>query len=474
MCMSYKNISLKILLIAIVAAGFASCNSYKELPQTPKADTENLVRDANDNKDTTSIADVPWKTVFTDDKLQALIEEGISNNYDLKVAVNRIKESEANLSMATNAFAPTLAIAAQANDYRISSGSNGTKVLGYNYSGSQNSLGFTASWEVDIWGKLNNQARSKYAAYLQSLEYRNYVQTSLVATVAKDYYTLLALDEQLRVTKETVVLLRESAATMQALMDAGQTTQAAVEQSNALLYSTQLSIYDLESQIHQQENAICVLTGRKPGVIARNSINDQRSLEFIKDNNIPVRALANRPDVRQAQFSMQSAYALTSAAKANFYPSLSISALSFGFGSATFSNFFAPANLVGNIVAGLTQPLFNKGQIKGNLKLAQAQQEEAVLTFSNTVLAAGQEVSDILFSYKSSMSKNEWRDKQIESLTKAVDYTEELLKAGEANYNDVITAQNDLLSAQLSKVSDKLSQITYNISFYKAMGGGIK
>ena len=260
---------------------------------------------------------------------------------------------------------------------------------------------------------------------------------------------------------------------MQALKDAGQITAAGVEQSKALLYNTKLSVFDLESRIRQQENAICVLIGRTPGAITRGSINDQ-IIPSTMNGNVSVRTLANRPDVKQAELSLQSAYALTDAAKAAFYPSLSINTLSVGFAAGGVSNFFSPANLAAEIIAGITQPIFSRGQLKGNLKITKAQQDEALLTFSNTLLVAGQEVSDILYSYKSLVSKNEWRDKQVESLTKSVDYTQELLKAGEANYTEVLSAQQNLLSAQLSKVNDKLDQLTQSVSLYKALGGGVQ
>jgi len=324
-----------------------------------------------------------------------------------------------------------------------------------------------------LWGKLNSQTKSKYAAYLNTLEYKKLIQTTLISSIAKSYYSLMAFDEQLRTTKETIVLLQKSTETLQALKDAGQTTAAGVEQSKALLYSTQLSVFDLESKIRQQENAICVLIGRAPGTVERGYINDQ-IIPSTMNGNVSFRTLANRPDVKQAELSLQSAYALTDAAKAAFYPTFSISTLSVGLAAGGVTNFFSPANLAAEIIGGLTQPIFAKGQLKGNLKISKAQQDEALLTFSNTLLVAGQEVSDILFSYKSLVSKNEWRDKQVESLLKSVDYTQELLKAGEANYTEVLSAQQNLLSAQLSKVNDKLDQLTQSVSLYKALGGGVQ
>jgi outer membrane protein, multidrug efflux system len=461
-----------ILLSAIIAIGFSSCNSYKNLVAPPKVDTQGIVRDGEDNKgDTTTIANIPWKDYFTDTKLQVLITEGLGKNIDLQIAMTRIKQTEASLSIARAAFYPTVSASAQIDHTRFSSGADGTKVLGY-YS-NVNMLGFSASWEADLWGKLSNQSKAKYANYLNSFEYRNLVQTTLISNIAKAYYSLLALDEQLKISKETVVLLEKSTQTISDLKEAGQQNAAAVEQSKALLYSTQLSIPQLESQIRKQENAICFLLGRNPGSIDRDSISKQTVSNRL-DYGVPLQMLAKRPDVKQAELSFCSAYALTNVAKANFYPSFMVSSATLGLASGGFSDLFKPEKIAAEIVGGLTQPIFNKRQIRSNLKIAQAQQEEALLTFKNTVFSAGQEVSDILYSYKASLSKNEFRNKQITSLTLAVDYTQDLLKAGEANYTEVLSAQQNLLSAQLNKVADKLEQLTYSVSLYKALGGGTK
>jgi len=472
MCIQHKKISIRILMVMIIAVGFVSCRNYKELTKVPQPDTKKLVRDAAENStDTTSLAIIPWKSYFPDSKLQTLIAEGIDRGYNMQVAMSRIQQAEAGLYMSKSAFLPSVAAAAQIDHTRFSAGKNGTDVFGY-YT-NVNSLGLSISWEADLWGKLNSQTKSKYAAYLNTLEYKKLIQTTLISNIARSYYSLMALDEQLRTTKATIVLLQKSTETLQALKEAGQITAAGVEQSKALLYSTQLSVFDLESRIRQQENAICVLIGRVPGAIERGSINDQM-IPSTMNGNVSVRTLANRPDVKQAELSLQSAYALTEAAKAAFYPSFSINTLSLGFAAGGVSSFFSPANLAAEIIAGITQPIFSKGQLKGNLKISKAQQNEALLTFSNTLLVAGQEVSDILYSYKSLVNKNEWRDKQVESLIKSVDYTQELLKAGEANYTEVLSAQQNLLSAQLSKVNDKLDQLTQSVSLYKALGGGVR
>ncbi len=460
-----------VLLIIIMTIGFSSCRSYKNIVEPPQTDTQGIVRDSAQNKgDTTTIANTPWKEYFTDGKLQSLIAEGLTNNFDMQIAISRIQQSEASLEMARGAFYPTLSAAGQIDHTRISTGAGGKQVLGY-YT-NINTLGFMATWEADLWGKLSNQSKAKYASYLNSFEYKNLVQTNLISNIAKDYYNLLALDEQLKITKATVVLLEKSAQTMADLKEAGQQNEAAVEQSKALLYNTQISIPQLETQIRKQEDTICALLGRKLGAIDRDSIGHQTIADHLA-YGVPMQFLAKRPDVKQAELSFCSAYALTNVAKANLYPSFTISSATFGLAAGGFSDFFKPEHIAAEVVAGIAQPIFYKKQLRGNLKIAQAQQQEALLTFKSTVIAAGQEVSDILFGYNASLSKNDLRDKQIESLTKAVEFTQDLLMAGEANYTEVLTAEQNLLAAQLNRVNDKLEQLTYSVSLYKALGGGV-
>jgi NodT family efflux transporter outer membrane factor (OMF) lipoprotein len=467
--MTNKKIVPLLMGMALVALlALQSCNINKKFV-SPQADTTSLYRDHN-SADTTTIASVPWKAYFADPQLQALIAEGLQNNTNMQVAQLRIQQAEAGFKMAKAAIYPSLSVGANVQHTQLST-NDGVLDFAYNH---QNQLGLTLSaWEIDLWGKLGSQKRAKYASLLNSYEYANLVQTTLVANIAKSYYSLMALDEQLRITKETVVLLKSSCETMMALKEAGTVNGAAVEQSNALLYSAQLVIPTLERQIYEAENVICILLNRKSGVVARDSIGAQVVPMELK-YGVAAQMVANRPDVRQAELSFRTAYELTSAARSSLYPSLTLSSGSVGYASSEISNFFRPANIAANVVGGLTQPIFNKRLLRSNLEIAKAQQAEALLNFQNTVLLAGQEVSNILNGFQSSLSKNELRDKQISSYVNAVDFTQQLLLAGEANYTEVLSAERNLLSAQLSKVDDKLEQLNYTVSLYKALGGGVK
>ncbi len=461
---------LKTYLVVglVVLLALSSCqvsNKYR----SPKSDTSAMFRDENPT-DTITIADIPWRDYFRDPLLQTLIEEGLRENFDLQIAYTRIRQAEANLTMARSAYFPTVALGVQATYSATSAGNGGSGTLGTQQM--QYGLGVTSTWEVDIWGKLRKQNRAQYARFLGSQSYRDLVQTSLVANIANSYYALMALDEQLRITRESLDLLSQTTETMQALMDAGMLTGASVEQSKALYYGTQVTIPTLESQIREMENSLSVLVGRKPGGISRSTIAQQQVAAQL-DHGVPAQMLAKRPDVRQAELSFRAAYETTGAARANLYPALTLGTGSmFGFGAGTLTSFFRPENLLATVIGGLTQPVFQQKKLRGALEVAKAQQQEALLTFSKTALGASQEVSNILYSYQASLSKNPIRVDQVRSLTTAVEFTQELLKAGEANYTEVLTAEQNLLSAQLSQVSDKLEQLQYGVNLYKALGGG--
>lgn len=461
-----------VLLGVILSIGFTSCgivNNYK----APEIDSAELFRGENPT-DTTTIANIPWREYFSDPALQALIDEGLANNFDMRIAYTRIQQAEAGLLIAKSAYFPTLGLVGQVNHTQISTSKNGTeRVLGYKGT-TQYNLGIAVQWEADLWGKLSSRSRAQYANLINTYAYRNLVQTSLISNIATTYYSLQALDEQLKITLETIELLKESTETMSAMMEAGLLNRAGVKQSEALLYSTEVTVPSLESQIRQLENSLSVLLGRKPGSIYRTSIHEQRVPTHLQ-YGVPTQMLAKRPDVLQAEMGFRYAFEMKNVAQRSLYPSLTLSSGSMvGYGANTLSQFFKPTNIFANIIGGLTQPIFAGNQLRGQLKVAKAQQEEALLTFEQTVLKASQEVSDIMYTYESSLRKNENRAKQVDALQTAVNDTKTLLQAGEANYTEVLTAEQNLLQAQLGQVNDKLEQLQATVTLYRALGGGIE
>ena len=463
------------VLGVIVVFGLQSCqvtNRYK----APEIDTTGLYREMS-LQDTTTIADIPWNQYFKDPLLQSYIGEALQSNYNMLIASERINQAEAALGMARAAYFPELALSAQVNQRRLSSADPLTgmpkdkNTLGYhteNYS-----LGLVASWEIDVWGKLNRQKRAKFADMLNSYAGKNLVQTSLISSVANTYYALMALDEKLRVTEDMIVLMQDNLLTMEALKEGGLTTGAGVEQTRAALHNVLTTVPDLKSSIRQLENALSVMMGKKPGRIERSSLNKQDVPSQLA-YGIPMQMLAKRPDVQQAEFSFRSAFELTNVAQASFYPAITLTSGTIGYATTnTLSQFFKPENLIANIIGGLTQPIFARKKLITQLKVAKAEQKAALYRFEQAVLMAGQEVSDIMNVYESSMQKNNNRHIQVDALKKAVEYNQELISAGKATYLEVITAQQALLQAQLDQANDRLQQLQATSDLYRALGGGV-
>jgi HAE1 family hydrophobic/amphiphilic exporter-1 len=462
-----KSGLVNMVVIGIIATtGLSSCQVMNKYA-SPETDTANLYRTDFNRGDTTTVASLPWDDYFTDTYLQNLIREGLEANFDLQTAYLRISEAEATLSVARAAWLPTASLSGQVTHSRTSGNE------AFDIGSTQYRLGVAAQWEVDLWGKLNRVSRARMAQYLGSIEYKRLIRTSLISNIASSYYTLMALDEQLRISRATVELLGKSSESMQAMMDAGLLNAAAVEQSRALLASTQVSALNLEVSIHKLENALSVLLGRKPGAIERRSLDAWTAPDAPLPHGVPAQMLALRPDVRSAELQFRAAFELRNAAQAALYPSLTLNSGSFvGFGAPTLTDFFKPENLLANIIGGLTQPIFAGNQLRAQVKITKAQEEEALLSFSKTVLTAAAEVSDVLFTYDKALEKTSYRANQLESLNKSVDYTQELLTAGEATYLEVLTAQQNYLSARLAAVNDKLEKAQAVIDLYRALGGG--
>jgi NodT family efflux transporter outer membrane factor (OMF) lipoprotein len=453
---------LSRLAIALLLSALAlvACKVTKPYGRPGNVAGNSLYRDTTIT-DTTSIANIPWRQFFADSLLQNLIEEGMRNNLDIGIAVARIHEAEANFRQSKEAFYPSL-LANASGSLQKNPGVPSSQTY---------EAWLSSSWQVDIWGKLRSTKKAELAALLQSDAYRRDVQTQLVASIASDYYALQAYDEQLRITLATVANRREDVTTTQALKDADVLTGAAVMQSQAGLYSVEVTIPDIRQNIRQTEDAICVMLGRNPGPIARDSLYDTPVNTDLR-MGLPVQLLANRPDVQEAEFQLRNAAELTNVARTYFYPALTITGEG-GLSSNTLAHFFDASALFGSIVGGLTQPIFQNGLNRQRLEVAKGVQQEDLLTFEKTLLTAGQEVSDALFNYQSATDKTATRTKEIHFLQKAVDYTKELMRAdAKANYTDVLTSEQNLLAAQLEGVDDRLQQLQAVSTLYTSLGGG--
>lgn len=452
----------KIVVILCAVATLSICGIYNKYQRPADISVDGLYGYGVTAGDTSSLASLPWKKLFTDPFLQQLIDSALTYNTDMLSAQQRIKEAEATLLSAKLAYLPSFMLAPQGS---VSS-----------FDKSKGSLTYTgiisASWEIDAFGRLTNAKHRVKALYAQSLEYEQAVSTSLIANVLNLYYTLLMLDEQQRISRETVVKWQESVHTMRALMEAGMTNEAAVSQTEASCSQVEAGLLDLEQQIRETENALSILLGNVPGVIERGSLQGQSFPEEL-NVGVPMQLLARRPDVKSAELSLVQAFYATNAARSAFYPSITLSGTA-GWTNSAGELIVNPGKVLLSAVASLTQPLFARGQNVAQLKIAKAQQEEAKLAFWQSLLNAGSEVNDALTQVQTSRGKTEHHKQQVTSLETALRSTQLLMLDGTATYLEVLTAQQSLLSAQLNVVSDRFSEIQGIINLYQALGGSAR
>ena len=455
----------RIIYPLCMAALLSSCHIYKKY-ERPEVDANGLYRDpvsmTDTLSDTANMANLPWEEVFTDPKLQDLIRTGLERNTNLQTALLQVSEARASLMTSRLSYLPSLNLTPQGG---ISSfdGSKGSWTW---------SAPVAASWQLDLFGGILNSKRAARVALEQSEAYRQAVQTQVVASIATYYYTLLMLDKQLEITEETVVLWKENVETMKALKEGASVNEAAVVQSEANYYAVVASVSSLKDQIRQTENALSLLLRQAPQQIERGTLDEQHLPDEIKAG-VPIQLLANRPDVKVAEMTLASMYYNTNSARAAFYPSITISG-SAGWTNSAGSMIVNPGKVLLSALGSLTQPIFNRGANIARLKIAKAQQEEAMLAFEQAILNAGAEVSNALSQYETATQTLEQRILQINSLEKSVEYTQDLLSFGTSTYLEVLTAQQSLLSAQLSGVSDQFSQMQALVTLYQALGGGVK
>ena len=410
--------------------------------------------------DTASLASLSWRELFTDLPLQRLIETGLTHNTDLGIARLKVQEAEALLSTSKLAYLPSISLSPQGSI---------TSIEGNSPSRTYN-LAAAADWEIDIFGKLLNAKRGAQAALEQSDAYRQAVQTQLIATIANSYYTLLMLDKQLDISKRTAETWTESLQVMKALKRAGQATEMAVAQTEASKLSVEASILSIERQINEMENSLSTLLELPAQAIERSTIENQTFPDSLAVG-VPLQLLSRRPDIRQSEQQLAAAYYATNAARSAFYPNITLSG-SAGWTNAVGGSILNPGQWLFSAVASLVQPIFNRGKNIANLKIAKAQQEEALLAFNQSILNAGAEVNDALTQWQTARKRIAIDEQQIVSLSSALRNAELLMQYSSQNYLEVISARQSLLQAELNSTTDRFDEIQGIINLYHALGGG--
>ena len=462
----YIKKSVVFVLLITGLAAFSQENSKIELPENFRNSTE---------IDTSNIADIKWKSFFSETDLVELIDVALAKNNDLQIAEKNITIANLQYKQAKWGNVPQVNAYANATTTRLSENSlNGlstSQFLGKNHL-EDFSAGLNLSWEADIWGKIKNQKKSALAAYMQTNEAKKALQTSIVATVSNGFYDLLMLDAQLEIAKKTLVLNDSTLFVVNLQYDAGQVNLLAKQQTEAQRLIAAQLIPELEKNIQIQENALSVLTGTFPEAQKRQSLLNNLVVKENLSAGIPSQLLSKRPDVKSAELELKIANAQVGIAKASLYPSLNITAVT-GVNSFEFNNWFnIPASLFGSVTGGLVAPLLNGKKLKTRYEIAKVTREQSVLRFKQTVLVAVGEVSNALVKIDKQEKEYTIANERVETLKKSIINANMLFKNGMATYLEVIIAQSNLLQAELELASIKKDRLVANVELYRALGGG--
>ena len=460
----------KIMIFAAATLLMGSCGLYNKYDR-PDVNTAGLIRDAFNDADTLAVQDtasfgnLPWREVFTDPQLQALIQQGLEKNTNLLNAALNVQMYEAMLKAAKLAFLPAVNIGSTTPMGQISTTHTDPSVTTKSYS-----LPISASWTVDLFGNVLSQKRSTQMKLLGMKDNQMAIRASLISGIANSYYTLLMLDEQLRIVTEMAGMSKETWEMMQKQFELGRTKSTNVQSAQAAYLNTQTQINDFKRQIRATENALSLLIGDAGHQISRSTLGSQ-ALPSQFATGVGVALLQNRPYVHQAEMNLAACFHDIQTARSKFYPSITIGA------SATFSNAngaMNPGKWITSLFGSLTQPIFNRGALTANLKVSKLQYEQAFNNWQNAILKAGNEVSNALVNYNGYDDNSKIEAERIEVLTKNVEDTKALYQSSGSSYLEVLTAQQQLLSAQLNKATDDFNKMQSVVSLYTALGGGGK
>lgn len=473
-----RNIYYSVAL-ASMAFVFTGCSLNTELsiPEQP------IPASFQDKSDTTSIAAIDWRHYFSDPLLLKLIDTAIGNNQDLQIALQRIESSRSSVKLANAAMLPQVSLnlgggVRKFGLYTMDGAGNASTEIRPGQIVPENLpdiyLGLQSSWEIDVWGKLENQRKSAVSNYLSSIEATNFVISNLVADVAIYYNELLALDHELDIVRQTIQKQQEALEIIKLQKEAGRANELAVQQFRAQLLDTQVLENAVLQQISEAENQINFLLGRYPQPIerAKNTFFDAGPPVIL--SGIPSQLLSNRPDIREAEFQVQTSKFDLQAAKAAFYPNFNITA-SLGFQAFNPEFLFtSPASLAYSLAGTLVAPIINMKSLEAAFNTAQANQLAAMYRYQKTILNAYVEVANQLSSIKSLQHISTLKQQQNEDLKQSVESANELYKAARANYLEVLIAQQSALQSNLELINVTKRQRMATITIYKALGGGWK
>ncbi len=431
--------------------------------------------DEANSTDLPSSADIKWQDFFVDQNLRSLIEMSLANNQQLNIMDQKINVAKNEIMARQGEYLPKLGAGAGAGLEKVGKiTSQGASDEATNTPEhlKNKQLGLFSTWEVDIWKKLRNAAKSAYYNYLATKEGKNFMVTSLVAEIADNYYELIMLDKKLEIVKKYIKTLQQARDVVQLQKEAARATSLAVRRFDAEVLKNQSRQYTLQQQIIITENRLNSLVGRFPQPIARNSDGLQQPLTQTMQPSVPTKLLDNRPDVKQAALKLKAAKLDVKVAKARFYPSLSIDA-GLGYESFRTKHFFnTPESLFYNVAANLTAPLLNRMAIKADYLSANNKQIKAIYGYEMVLIRAYSEVANQLASINNLQKISSLKAAQVDALVESVEISNILFKAARIDYLESLLTQRDALKAQVELVDVQKQQLIANVNLYKALGGG--
>lgn len=470
----------KFLYIGALAAGLliTSCKAPALMPAENQA---KLPQTYAQSSDTTNTASVKWRSFFKDPYLVSLIDDAVKNNQELQITLQEIEIARNDIRMRKGALLPTVGVRAgagleKAGRYTSQGAGDASTEIRPGEEMPDPLADFTISaythWEADIWKKLRNSKKAAVSRYLATVEGKNFMLTNLIAEVADSYYELLALDSQLAIVKQNIGLQQNGLEIVKVQKQAARVTELAVQKFEAEVHKSESLEFDLAQQITETENRINFLLGRYPQEILRDKSNFVALAPSSMQSGVPAQLLASRPDIKQSELELAAAKLDVKAARAEFYPSLDISA-AIGFQAFKPSLLFTlPESLLYSVAGDLAAPLINRNAIKAEYKSANARQIQALYNYQRTILNAYIEVANELSKIGNLDKSYQLKSKQVDALGRSIDVSNDLFRSARADYLEVLMTQRDALEAKLELVATKKEQLAATVHLYCALGGG--
>ncbi|MFP9118657.1 TolC family protein [Flavobacterium sp. RNTU_13] len=476
-----KKIIYKSLAATVVAATFTACSLPGVVQRAENKNTPAQYA-AGAVTDTTSTAATKWKEYFADANLQELINTALTNNQELNITLQEIEVAKSEIRARKGEYLPFVSLGASA-DVTKASRNTTQGTLEHNLEivpGKENPeplpnymAGLRANWEIDVWKKLRNAKKSAVNRYLASVEGKNFMVTNLVAEIANSYYELLALDNQLELVNQNIQIQTNALEIVKVQKEAARVTELAVKRFQAQVLNTQSLQYEIKQKIVETENRINFLVGRFPQTVKRSSGTFASLNPNMVKSGIPSQLLANRPDIKQAEYELEAAKLDIKVAKARFYPQLGISA-GLGYQAFNASYLVKPESLIYTLAGDLAAPLVNRNAIKAAYITANAKQVQAAYNYEQKILNAYIEVANQLSKISNLDNSYKLKSQEVDALTQSINISNDLFKSARADYMEVLMTQRDALESKFDLIETKMQQMNAMVNVYRALGGGWK